>query len=391
MKKRISRTRHLFLTKNFILMLVMLVIIIMATSAWFTVYKTVDATHITVKAISTEIDIAESVKTYSNDYSQVLTDGPGVFGSTVEFSDITFNKDCTGDGETLIVPEFNVTKDYDSVRINGGKEVNTNLTPEYAKSSEFSRIEKLKHPDQDAPEYQFAQLEFYVRSKNPQLYLEPSSVLISKTESSNHALSEPLSAGDPKRSAYGAFNVDGIVGAMRVSLIGEACTSVNQVWSSGQLTSTDTSRGDPVKQLLWVPRPDVHLNVTETAGDISTWTMATGVTSSQYNGVTYHHSYYRPTSGGVELVANDTDPKTKVSIGTGGSVPTLGQSVNITDFSSYATQPDQIQLVVDGSDITVLDNYYVTKYKMYIWIEGTDTEARRAMDGGEFDIELDFK
>ena len=389
MKTHAKPKRHLFLTKNFILMLVLVVLIIMSISAWFSFNKTVDASNMVVKAVSTQIDIAESIKTYNSNY-EVQTDGPGEFVSTLNIDGITLTKDCTGNGMNLIVPEFNVTKDYESVRKNGGKEVNTNLTPATATSSMASDLEKLRHPDQDAPEYQYFQYEFYVRSTNPDLMLNAGTELVSSTEAGGGSLGTVLSTGDPKRSAYGDFNVDGLVGAIRVSLVGQACSSVNQSWSGNNLTSTSAvlNNGGPVRQLLWIPRPDIHLDVNQNEGDISNWSLSTGVTSSQYSGETYRHDYYQQTENGVELV---TDNTAVVSSDFTGSVPTLGQSVNISNFSSYSTAPGMIDVTVDKSAPTVKAQYYVTKYTLKVWIEGTDSEARRAMDGGTFNLNLYFE
>ena len=433
MKTRTKPKRHLFLTKNFITMLVLLVVIIATISAWFTVNKTVTADSIMVKAVSTEIDIAECIKTYNTRDGNgnlvdgekaegvVLSDGPGEFGDSLTFefpNDFgSFTKDCTGDGMDLIVPEFNITKDSESVRIHGGKEVNTNASAADARSNMFSEQYVREHPDQEAPEYQYVQLEFYVRSKNKDLYLRPESCLVASTEygtdgTNGRPLSTTLNPGDDKLSAYGSFNVDGLVGAMRVSLIGEACTTVNQTWqevnNEVKLTATDvTSKRSPEKQILWIPRPDVYLNVNENTGNISNWSLITGVqpntTINRQNQtinvgtINYNtNTYYSKKTGGVELVEEQItqNSKTKVSsqskaISNNVSIPCLGSSVNITNFT-YSNQLQPVSLVVDKNNTNVRDNYYVTKYTMKIWIEGTDAEARRAMDGGAFSISLYF-
>ena len=399
MKNTTSPMRRLVLSKNFILMLVMLVLIIVAISAWFSFHKTVDANEIVVKAVSTEIDIAECVKTYTNNYAAVATDGPGEFRDDITIPASTLSKDCTGDGLSLIVPEFNVTKDYDSVRLNGGKEVNTNVGATNAISNKQAELALLQNPDAEPPEYQYIEYEFYARSKNKDLLLQNDTQVLAKTEADGGSLSTALGTGDAKRSAYGNFNVDGLVGAIRVALIGEACTEVNQSWSplaggGGQITSTDApNRGAAVKQLLWVPRPDVKLNIPQDSGDITNWTLSTGLTS----GETYSNSYYKMINGNIAVQLEKPDPNlggtTKVSSGLDShGVPNLGENFNISDFSSYGSsnQPQMLELVVDHNNIEVTNEYYVTKYTLKIWIEGTDTEARRAMDGGQFKLTLNL-
>ena len=401
MKKKTSPKRHLFLTKNFIMMLVMLVVIIVAVSAWFTQYKTVEATDIVVQMVSTEIDVAHCVKTYNSD-GTVKTDGPGDFGPAVGF-DVPgdygkFVKDCTGDGVTLIVPEFNVTNDYESLRKNGGKQVNTNLGATDAWSNLDVNQYLMQNPEQDSHEYQYLEFEFYVRSKNKALLLMPESRVIATTEKQGSTLSTVL---EGKRSEYGNFSVDGIVGAIRVSLVGEGCTSVSQTWNNGSLVrdgvnAPNTARNVAERQLFWIPRPDVLLNIANDTGDIKNWTLSTDV-SSQTAPDNYKATYYKDVRDGsnnrVGVAYEDEDEDAVVSNGTYSeglvTVKSLGQQVNITDFT-YFDNLQPIQLVVDGTNPDVKSNYYVTKYTMKVWIEGTDVEARRAMDGGSFSIKLSF-
>lgn len=397
MKKNASLFRHLFLSKNFIMMLVMLVVIVMAVSAWFTVNKTVTADNITIEAGSSELDIAEAIKTST-------TDGPGVFTDRLTFSGFKLIKDCTGDGVNLIVPDFNVTKDFDSVRLHGGKEVNVNNSALEAWSNVMAEAYNEANPN-DEHDYQYYQKEFYIRSKSKELFLDGDSVLLSLTEANGGSLSDALEANSTKRSAYGNFNVDGLVGAIRVALIGEACTNVDQRWVLNDETNNyvpnnpDSTRKSPQKQILWVPRPDVYLWVNPQQNDISNWSLLTGVYRNTTHGTgqeavpvgeySYAHQYYanRQSSSGLELL---TDENAVISNITATS-KTLGNHANISHFDAAKDYEDKITLVVDASDLSVTEEYYVTKYTLKVWIEGTDAEARRAMDGGAFNLTLRFR
>lgn len=389
MKIKASRLRYLFFSKNFIMMLVALVAIFVSISAWFTSNQSATASGISIRSKSDGIDIAPCIKTYDANQN-VVTDGPGEFGSGFEVHDFTFTKDCTGDGETLIVPDFNVTNDYDNVRVNGGKEVNLNVQGKEARSQEYARIEHLRDPSKDAPEYHYIEIEFYVRSSDETVQLSSVSALLSKTEANGGSLSTEPEAGSAKRSAYGSFNVDGLVGAMRVALLGEACNVVNQSWSqdtdtTGKITSTDAPKSDRspmIKQILWYPRPDVKLYIPDTPNDISTWSLNTGLTS----GDTFTNSYYRNIiGGGVELVSPDNDSKTKIS----SAAPSLGQNVDVSDYGNF--ERELVDLVVNQNQYQVTEKYYLTKYTVRVWIEGSDSEARRAMDGGQFNLSLTFE
>ncbi len=400
MKKKTSRKRHLFLTKNFIMMLVVAVVIVMAISAWFTSNSSADASGIYLVSENPGVDIAPCIKTYNAD-GTVKTDGPGEFGNGFsivhgetspdesEVYNLTLSKDCTGNGENLWVPEFNITKDYDNVRVNGGKEVNTNVAGVAAESQEWSRIQHMLDPTKDAPEYHFIELEFYARTQNDSLKLVASSKLQSETEASGGDLSAAPAQGSPKRSAYGAFNVDGVVGAMRVAILGEACNVVNQEWAQttgteGKIISTDcptASRSGRIKQVLWYPRPDVKLNIPDTPRDVTNWSLTTGLTG----GDTFKNSYYMSNGTGMVLVSDDQDAKTKVS----SAAPMLGEDVNISDFNDF--DQNTVELVETRNQYQKKSEYYLYKYTLRIWIEGTDSEARRAMDGGQFQLTLKFE
>lgn len=58
------------------------------------------------------------------DTFKVDSDGPGEFSDKISFDDVLLTKDCTGDGVSFIVPEFNVTNDFEMVRRENGKDVN---------------------------------------------------------------------------------------------------------------------------------------------------------------------------------------------------------------------------------------------------------------------------
>ena len=196
-----------------------------------------------------------------------------------------------------------------------------------------------------------------------------------------------------KKSAYGDFNVDALVGAMRVSFIAEACNAVTQNWipenETSRLDYTNvTVRSPAVKQLLWVPRPDVKLIIPAEKGNITNWYL-----SEERSGATYQNSYYKnkDDNSGLQFVSNDTDSKTVVSpYPVTGQHPTLGANRNLSDFSSLQDfERNTVTLPIkDNNNLT--DTYYLTKITMNIWIEGTDSEARRAMDGGEFNLILTF-
>ena len=405
MAKNASPKKRLFIAKNLIMMLVLAVTITLAVFSWFTQHSSVTASGISVKARAGGIQVADCVKSYDST-GKVIKDGPGVFGGTVSFNNIKLVKDCSGDGETLIVPEFNVTKDAVKVK-KVGKEVNTNLKPAVATPLNKVDFDNGKVTEEQVEASNYVQLEFYVRSKNQELFFSEETSLISKTEKNGGSLGASVE-GTSKKSEYGNFNVDGLVGAIRVGVVAEPCTSITQHWTSDGLTinndggnAPDSVRGAKEKQFLWLPRPDVFLNVSE-GTSLTNWTLSTEVknnSNTESAGYKSHTiQYYIPVESndvdennnplwtGAELHTAVAEDKAVVSPDVLTGIPTLGSRQNITSFSA-AVNPIQ-NVVVNGSDINEKEEFYITKITLNVWIEGADAEARRAMNGGEFDLDI---
>ena len=377
MKKRTSLFRHLFLSKNFIMMLVMLVVIIVAVSAWFTVNRTVTANNICVEAKSTSVQIAKCMS----------DGGPGEFVEKIEFNGpFEFKKDCTGNGETLIVPKFKITKDYESVRRNGGKEVNEGASGTPAVC--------FGNQTEDDPEYHYFEYQFFLRSNSPDIYLDDSSILLSKREKVD-GQSLFTNSGSPKTSDYGN-NVDGLVGAIRVSLQAQACSAANQTWTVNNNTKTVTAATasltgtSPERQVLWDPRPDVHLDIPES--QTQSWSLTQ---NESFTGYTPTYYINNTNTDGVLLINDDQKAKVSNRMGSynGLDVPYLSESVKISDFSAGNDFDGTVSMAPDKDHTESADfeSYYLVKYTMRIWIEGTDNEARRAMDGGEFYLMMNFR
>lgn len=417
MSKKTGSGRRFMIAKNLIMLIVIAVTIVLACFSWFMHKSSATASGISIQSRKGGLDVAECVKTYTNipgtdgyDSDQTAytlwKDGPGEFTETLNFNDFKLTKDCTGDGVNLIVPEFNVANDYVHVK-ETGKEVNTNLTPANAVSNYDSDLYKLRNPNSDAPEYDYIQIEFYVRAKSRELLLGAETKLLSDTEygTSGSNGSSLSTYTDSKKSAYGNFNVDGLVGAMRVSLIGEPCSSITQNWTgTGENIHIDKTaenapqsvRGSAVRQILWVPRPDVFLKVSEGSA-VDNWELLTGINSvtAQYYDRTHVNTYYKSVPNGVKLVSdNDLADSLKSTVSNGtvtignGTYATLGTSKNISNFEGTVNPCEGV--VIDKNNQANVSDYYITKYTMKIWIEGTDAEARRAMDGGHFHLDLVF-
>ncbi|MEE1220006.1 MAG: hypothetical protein U0L20_08800 [Ruminococcus sp.] len=144
-------------------------------------------------------------------------------------------------------------------------------------------------------------------------------------------------------STYGDFSKDAIVGATRVSVL------------SGD--------GNNTRNLLWIPRPDVLLNQNG-----SEYSVSTGLSKEQ-SPKSYVHNYWNES----KTPATIKDVVTSV-IENGKT--TLGKRVKIADFTT--------------SDTKLTEGYYYTHIVFNAWVEGEDDEARLALSGGQFAVNLNL-
>ncbi|MCR5653067.1 MAG: hypothetical protein K6F88_04625 [Ruminococcus sp.] len=416
------------MAKNLIILLVVLVVGLLAVWSWFTVNKHVEANTINVKAAyPNEIGLAEV------DYDADGVDqGPKTFTGELNFNtDVTLTKDCTGDGETLIVPSFSVIKDKDTAT-KKGREVSIGGAWEEALSQ--VEAEKIKNVDPEAKvEPRYIEYQFYARSQTKNIYLTAGSYLSASDE---HLTGANIPQG--KNSSYGSFSSDSIVGAVRVALLAQGAY-VEQSYNSGVATTTQLSFSNANNTVnyqrhlscLWLPRPDIRMNVSNT-GLTTDWTLTRNITFSGStptaptdldelnNDFTYFHSFCKPAAAGTnkspayqakwgtnstqyainkkegvavqKKLAGDDEHfvVTSKSTVSANNYPTFGKDFVVSDVS----ESDNLRVSnlrkaanVPGSET----NYYVYKYTLRIWLEGEDSESRRAMDGGQFRLHLEFR
>lgn len=412
MKEKTGRNRRLLIAKNSILMLVMLVVIFLAASSWY--YAKLNEASASGIAMKTdENGGVQLALPYNGSYPDLTeaenpdTEHIGFF-SEINFSDTDYMrdmvKDVTGDGKKFIIPSFDTaisTKDGRTV-VENGEWVD-------ADSSQTVLDDNINENDN---KYYYISLDFYARSKSPILTIKESSFLAARSEldkkplksNDSSELLNPSTVGENN----GFFSADAIVGAIRVSLVGAPLTG-HSATSNG--TMTDSYQGgewDSVSdcRFLWLPRPDLFLNTFDNMKD---WNLTTGVKVGEKNNVTYKHSFYRAiTVDGVtnrgkqvqKVVYNDSavteaadgdespeyfhvtkiDNKTNTHVKSDAQydTPIFGQNVQIEDDSETLVE------FKDGEE------YYLYKFKLNLWIEGEDAEARRAMSDGEFKLNLVF-
>ena len=419
MDKNTAGIRRFISIKNLILMAVILVVIFTAVFAWYTNNDTVTAsgTSISAKAAdNVELALPEIV-----DGNEVMPRSNDKWSTELNFSASGYLKnlvkDITSDGEQFVMPNFEAAKG-----LKNGREVITSDTWVEGLSSKTALSnDKVNDDDQ----YNYISLDFYARAKQETINVTEDSFLAAGSElgvkengdidvdgSGNVTSRKSLTDGSPYRvSTYGTqkFSADAVVGAIRVSL---SCAPVIK-------NETTISAGTSALSFVWLPRPDVFLQTDDNANN---WQLLTGIKPSQNANAaldniakeTYTHSFYEgKTVNSVKkglifkkyadaqvleadgATQNEVFHVTKISstdanVGTTGYTPKFGQSAVVAQNADPSSTEIQFTPGTGENDNRDTEGYYIYKLTLNIWIEGEDAEARRSMNKGLFDLELDF-
>ena len=431
MDQKASRSRRLLISKNSILLLVMLVVIFLAIWAWYVDEKkaTADTTSITAGSVdSVEIAVPEKVDDGTGKMVDSFPLNNDSWKTEIEFEESGYVKDLvkdvTSDGKQFVVPNFEAATGLKEGRKVITEDIWTNgLSTKEAFNNDIAN---------DDDQYNYISLDFYLRSKSTNINLTADSFLAAGSELGldGNGNVDPENArlltGKKiyRQSSYGqaegnenAFSSDAIVGAMRVSLVGAPVDGVSKSGNINSETNYGGKTWDEAAQtkVVWLPRPDIHLNTDDR--EIN-WTLTTGVKPTNTDlakktychsfyeglykegnikkGVTYH-TYYDSSLFSAEDFTdadNASSPDVfKVSkgfdaskLGTLGYYPTFGQR---TQVASEATK-NNIQFIKGTNDSRDTTGYYVYKYTLNLWIEGEDAEARRSINNGVFSLKLSF-
>ena len=144
-------------------------------------------------------------------------------------------------------------------------------------------------------------------------------------------------------SDRGNFTRDAIVGAVRVAI-----NKYDQTVD---------------RKLLWIPAPNIQL--TPYQDDFK-------ITEGIPAGTTYEHTYYD--------VINSGDQKKKMTL----KSPDV--TTNTAGDYTLGTQKEILKISTKEEE----SEYFIDHVTCNLWIEGEDDEARLALVGGNFTVELDF-
>lgn len=153
------------------------------------------------------------------------------------------------------------------------------------------------------------------------------------------------------KSTFGDFSKDYVVGGIRVSAMAK------------DAAITD----DPI--FVWIPEPNVQL-IVDTTGETKTYSINTESVTGQDT-----HTY-------VSSINNNATPKYTTEPYTDENKVISGQ-IAPSKGESKGTEREIVSLEKNN-----LTGYYEGSAKFYVWLEGCDTEARRALVGGKFRLQL---
>ncbi len=348
-----SKQNTSLMIKAIMLLLALIIMVFVASLAWFKITPDpVHATGVSAKTSSGKVfemavGFESSVNGYQYTMSQysknmnlrdVITIDGTHYDALHDFSPV----DITGDGVTLVRPSMQL-KNADIDR----------------NSSTFTTV---------TPNKEYICFDMYFRcDEQCKVYLDSGSFVkgaIEDTEGDGK-LVQTEDTGDNRKASEGDYSKDAVVGAVRVSFV-----NYDQFYEREDLTNLqDTAR------LLWLPRPDIHLNTP--AGE--KWSLSTGLTKDNtivdyfgasdrfigYPADTFTHHYYT-------YVYNEEQGRF------------IGEDRN---YENTITDPSKDAIC----DVNYKNgDYYYGKTQVNIWIEGCDAEARRTIAGGQFLVNFDL-
>lgn len=325
--------------------LLMVVLIVVATYAWFS-RTTVD-----------DIKVNEVAFQGSSDLEVSLDDTNYAFSQTLTFNSDSLAQDITGNGlpstfshpstiasldnATLLVPNSDTT----------GWDTEVSGEDVAGKSSDY-KIQKI-----------------YFRSKEPMtVYLGDGSEVLGATEISGKKLVGNSEEVGNKSTIKGVTNgtdevsvsKDCIVGASRFAFLNDAADTVNCVW---------------------IPRPNIFYETKKDASDNVVKTIHGGTSSDltgtfnidtsiqEYPDSTVHY-YYTTDQSAVKQ--------------------TSSKAISGSTYLSTTSDGKDKSKLVELTKASVDDTYYKGSINVVIWIEGCDAEARQAFGGGKFGALMRF-
>lgn len=320
-----NRKTGIMITKNLIILVVLVFVAVLSMWAWFTNNSSATADGINVKCDAPDgIEIAvvepEAIPT-DDDYTS---------------SYITLNSDNNKFMKDLVLSE--VTSD--------GK---TFYKPALIQSNGIASVDRDANWDKAVANENYLSFDLYIRSKT--------SYTVSLTTNSKFTTLHPdqLTGENAfNKSTEGDFSRDCIVGATRFSVVDYA----------------DKKEGD--LKLLWIPRPDIYFYSSDGNSGVEL-----NVAETSYEGLTYKHGYFEVTDTSKTPKTIDSKSgldyfKTSILNDNGEyALPGKTEILKLTKIGDdkYYTKCVRCNMWVDGEDTE--DRLALVKGKFQIYLDLT--------------------
>ena len=353
-----KRRNPSWLIKAIMLLLSLIIMVFAMTLSWYKITPDpVDATGVIIKSSSSKhfdmaVGFESSVNGFQYTMSQyaknfslrdVITPDGKHYDVLHDFSPI----DLTGDGVTLVRPSMQL-KNTDIDRSN----------------HTFTTV---------SPNKEYISFDMYFRASEPcKVFLDSGSFVKGAIENTpgDGKLVQTEKTDDNRKADEGNFSKDAVVGAVRVSFV-----NYNRFYEG-----EDRANRNSVARLLWLPRPDIHLDTKDENGiNKSPWTLSTDLTPDNtkvdYWGSTDRFMGYPTDTFTHHYYTYIYDEATGTYVG------------EDRNYLNTITNPEKDAICdVDFKS----GDYYYGKVQVNIWIEGCDAEARRAIAGGQFLVNFDL-
>lgn len=394
-------TRHSLMAKGIMVLLSLLIIAFILTYSWYAPAGLADASGIygVGQEAGADFDYAIGFRTSQTGGEYLVTDFTNDVSTALDIEHLHVAGKYVRDDEGEIVYEggnpklfdYNLMYDYVPIDITGDGATLIRPSMEYGNWTVNKGADDYSIAEANV---QYISFDLILRSKNAiHVYLGPNSYALGASETVPDGTALIGASVARKSDPYGSFSCDAIVGAVRVAFLGfdTEGLSVAQL-TNDDLTTGSVNRLDTEPTVLWVPRPDLYLN--NGGDDLSTtgWSLETGVTEDDLYDLssqaltrptgttgawytTYQHQQYDIFNGTKEVVTNNEDYV---------YISTKDESTD----QYHLNQPVLLTTLGEGSlsETVGEDTYYYNKLRVRIWIEGTDTEARRALAKGKFNV-----
>lgn len=321
-----NRKTGIMITKNLIILVVLVFVAVLSMWAWFTNNSSATADGINVKC-----DAPDGI--------EIAVVEPGAIPTDDDYTSsyITLNSDNNKFMKELVLSE--VTSD--------GK---TFYKPALIQSNGIASVDRDANWDKAVANENYLSFDLYIRSKT--------SYTVSLTTNSKFTTLHPdqLTGENAfNKSTEGDFSRDCIVGATRFSVVDYA----------------DKKEGD--LKLLWIPRPDIYFYETGVAFNVD---------ETGYDGVTYKHNYYEVTD--TSKTFKTIDSKSGLDY-----FKTSKKVINSDNKEEYVLEDKTVITENLGGKIGD-DLFYTKCLRCNMWVDGEDTEDRLALVKGKFQIYLDL-